>query len=222
MRQAPKPEPKPAPKPVAAAPQASAPAASNGWRALFNGKDLEGWVCDADADAWEVDAEGVLFPKAKGNLYTRERFGDFVLDLEFKNAPQNNSGVFFRIDDPKSWVQTGIEIQIYDSFGKTELDKHSCGALYDCQAPLKNAVKQPGEWNRMILTVKGPQVYVVLNGELVVDANLDDWTEAEKNPDGTKNKFKTAIKDFKREGHIGLQYHGNPIWFRNIRIKPLS
>jgi hypothetical protein len=51
--------------------------------------------------------------------------------------------------------------------------------------------------------------------------NLDQWTEAGKNPDGTPNKFKIAYKDMPRRGRIGLQDHGKPVWYRNIRIKPL-
>ena len=58
-----------------------------------------------------------------------------------------------------------------------------------------------------------------INGKVVVEANLDEWSEAQKNPDGSKNKFKTALKDLPRTGHIGLQYHGHPVWFRNVRVK---
>ena len=64
-------------------------------------------------------------------------------------------------------------------------------------------------------------IYVILNGEQVLNMNLDLWTEAGKNPDGTRNKFKTAYKDMARSGHIGLQYHGHPVWFRNMKVKEL-
>jgi hypothetical protein len=68
----------------------------------------------------------------------------------------------------------------------------------------------------------GPLVKVDLNGVRVVDINLDDWTQAGKNPDGAPNKFSTAYKDMPRRGHIGLQDHAKPVWFRNARIKPLD
>ena len=51
--------------------------------------------------------------------------------------------------------------------------------------------------------------------------DLDQWTEANKNPDGSKNKFGTAYKDMPRKGFIGLQDHGNAVWYRNIKIKEL-
>ena len=66
-------------------------------------------------------------------------------------------------------------------------------------------VNAPGEWNKYTITCTGNKIYVVLNGEQIIDMNLDLWTEAGKNPDGTPNKFKTAYKDMPRKGHIGFR-----------------
>ena len=122
------------------------------------------------------------------------------------------------MNDP---VQTGFEIQIFDSAGRAP-GKHSCGALYDAVAPSVEASKPAGEWNHIEITADGGRVKVALNGTDVVDADLDRWTEAGKNPDGSKNKFKKALKDFPRRGYVGLQDHNSPVWFRNIKLKPLG
>jgi hypothetical protein len=159
----------------------------------------------------------------KGSVWTTDQYGDCILDFDFKVDPQTNSGVFIRTGDTKSSVQTGIEIQIYDSFGKAEVGTHDCGAVYDCLAPSKNTVKEPGQWNHMTITTKGPTLQVVMNGEQIIDMNLDDWDEAGFNPGEpkTKNKFKKAIKDFPRVGHIGFQDHGKKVWYKDIKIKAL-
>jgi hypothetical protein len=73
----------------------------------------------------------------------------------------------------------------------------------------------------MVITARGSVLKVQLNGEQIAEMNLDRWTEPGMNPDGTKNKFKTALKDFKREGHIGFQDHGAEVAFRNVRIRAL-
>ena len=134
---------------------------------------------------------------------------------------QTNSGVFIRTGDITKSVQTGLEIQIFDSFGKDTPGTHDCGALYDCLAPSENCVKEAGQWNHVTIKAKGPMLTVVMNDVQIIDANLDDWTRAQYNPDGSKNKFKMAIKDFPRVGNIGFQDHGKPVWYRDIKIKSL-
>jgi hypothetical protein len=190
------------------------------WKPLFNGKDLAGWTTNV-TNTWVV-ADGVLTWKESAvDLWTVEQFGDFVLDLEFKCSPGCNSGVFIRTADPKDNVQTGLEIQLWDSFGVSKLEKHHCAALYDAQAPSANAERKPGEWNRLTITAQGSRIQVTLNDQLVNDFDLDRWTEAGKNPDGTSNKFKRPLKDFPRRGHVGLQDHHKAVWFRNVRIREL-
>jgi hypothetical protein len=189
--------------------------------ALFDGKDLSHWQSangGAPSAGWIIDGDTLTRQERAGYIWSKERFGDFVLDLEFKT--EGNSGVFIRTDDPKNPVQTGIEIQIYNP--TPEPSTHSTGALYDLAAPSKEASKPSGQWNHMRITTRDNYITVELNGEQIVEADLDQWTEAGKNPDGSKNKFKTALKDFRRDGHIGFQDHGHMVAFRNVRIKPLG
>ncbi len=186
-----------------------------GWRDLF-ADDLSN--CIYKQGSWAM-VDGVLTRKGGGDIWTKETFGDFVLDLEFKTANGSNSGVFIRTGDIADFVQTGIEVQIHETTDGTT--RGACGAIYDCLAPTKNTVKKAGQWNHYTITCKANKIYVVLNGEQIIDMDLEKWTEPHKNPDGTKNKFRTAFKDMPRKGHIGLQDHGDPVWFRNVKIKPL-
>jgi len=165
--------------------------------------------------------EGVLTTSETpgGIIWSKAAFGDYTITLEYKTSEKCNSGLFFRTD-PKNPVQGGFEIQVA-SEGLYN-GKHIVGSLYDAKEPTKSMAKPDGEWNKMSLTCKGPQITVVLNGEQVLDVNIDDWDTPEKNPDGSKNKFKKALKDLPRTGHFGLQYHGQPIWYRNIVITPLD
>jgi len=196
----------------------------DGWVLLWNGKDSEGWVDGAGA-ALKADhfQDGSINPKgAAGHMaYTKERYGNFVLACDAKVSKGCNSGLFFRTGTMKDPVQTGFEIQVFDSAGKEKVGKHDSGALYDIVAPSKNAMKPAGEWNHFEVTANGAKVSIALNGEKIVECDLDQGSEPEKSPDGTKNKFKTPLKDFPREGHVGLQDHGSEVWFRNLKIKPI-
>ncbi|MEI6178561.1 MAG: DUF1080 domain-containing protein [Verrucomicrobiota bacterium] len=197
-------------------PAASAAKAAGEWTVLFNGKDLTGWTNAAGGESkWAIEDGVMTGKKGCGDIWTKERFGDFVLEVEFKTT--GNSGVFIRTDNPKDNVQTGIEIQVDNPGGR---DRHSVGALYDLVAPGKNAAKADA-WNKYVITAKGSRITVELNGEAVCAMDLDQWTQAGKNPDGSPNKFKRALKDWKREGHIGLQDHGAAVSYRNIRVRKL-
>ena len=191
--------------------------ANNGWRDLFE-KDLSN--CLYKPASWVFEDE-MLSLKGGGYIWTKEQYGDFILELEFKIPPKGNSGIFFRTTDINDPVQTGIEIQVSDSYGR-ELRRGSCGAVYDCMAPSKNMAKKAEQWNHVILTCKDNKIYVVMNGRQIIDMDLNLWTQPHKNPDGTKNKFSTAYKDMPRKGHIGFQDHGKPVWYRNMSIKSLD
>ena len=204
-------------------------AEDDGFASLFNGRDLDGWTMGPDR-SWVVEDGAIALRREMDGrehnadyLWTKQKYGDFVLELEFKIPERANSGVFLRTSDRSDPVYTGIELQVTNSYGLTSWGKGNCaGAVYDCLAPTKNTIRPPGQWNQYRITCRGSQILVKLNGEQIVDMDLDQWTTANQNPDGTKNKFPRPLKDFARQGYIGLQDHGRAVWYRNIRVKRLD
>ena len=191
---------------------------TSGWKDLF-AADLSTAV---GGDHWKWE-DGFLVAKDHETIWTKESYSNFVLDLEFKVAKESNSGVFLRSADIKN-VLAALEIQVHDS---TDGSKYGMvGAIYDAMPPKKNAAKSVGEWNHFTITCKDSLVLVVFNGEEVIHADLNDWPEKGKNPDGTPNKFPKALKDYSRKGPLGLQgLHGKaqaPVWYRNLKIKVLE
>jgi hypothetical protein len=181
----------------------------DGWILMFDGKTTQGWMCG--------DKQGVYVS------HFDRKFSDFHFKCEYKFQAKCNSGVFLRISRPgDNGIGRGFEVQVFDSFGKEKPDRQDCGALYELMAPSKNMVKKPGEWNSCEIICVGPKVKVILNGEQVIDADLEQWSKPGLNPDGSKNKFKWAFKDAPREGYIGLSDHQHDCWYRNIKVKPLT
>jgi len=198
----------------------------DGWILMFDGHSTAGWMCgNKPMPAKQVD-NGTLNVLDQGvyvSHYDR-KFSDFHFACDYKFDPTTNSGLFFHIAKPNDpGIGRGFEIQVIDSYGKKPT-RFECGALYEFLAPSKQMVKPAGEWNHCEVICQGPSVKVILNGEQVIDANLDHWPEAGKNPDGSKNKFKWALKDMPREGYIGLSFHdkGKNCWYKNIKVKPLN
>lgn len=189
-------------------------------RWLFNGTDFTGWQSASGkppAGGWIVEDGAMVRKVQSGDIWTTQRFVDFVLELEFKTT--GNSGIFIRTDKPTDNVQTGIEIQVDNPSSKP--GKHSCGAVYDCLAPRTEVAKQ-GQWNHVVITAKDNNITVAMNGEPIIDMDLDRWSEPNKNPDGSMNKFRVPLKDFKREGHIGFQDHGAVVMYRHVKLTPLD
>jgi hypothetical protein len=203
-------------------------AAEEGFVWFFDGKDLSAWKSSPNSHWVVEDGAITLADRTDGKLnnpdylWTREKYANFILELEF-NVPDGyaNSGVFLRVSDLSDPVYTGLEVQVSNSFGKKISRGGTAGAIYDCLAPTKNAINKAGQWNHYRITCKDNKITVVLNGQHVLNMDLDRWTEPHKNPDGTPNKYHRALKDFAREGHVGLQDHGRPVWYRNIRIQRL-
>ena len=193
--------------------------------------DTTGWPSLVAADFsdavtkpgdWTVE-NGMLVAQNKETVWTKKSYANFILDLEFKVAKESNSGVFLRSGDTKS-VLAALEIQVHENQDSAHYGM--VGAIYNAQPPAKPMAKPVGEWNRFTITCQDSRVSLVFNGEEVWNVDLNNWQEPKKNPDGTPNKFAKALKDFSRNGPLGLQgLHGKaqaPVWYRNIRIKELK
>jgi len=201
--------------------QAAEAEKSGGWQVLFDGKTLDKW--DYRPAAWQVQDDGSVYSKGKGgNMFSKEKFQDFTLDIKFKMSKGCNSGVFVRMASRKDWLHSSMEIQVLDSFGRKKIGKHDCGAVYDAVVPKVNAARKAGEWNRYFITCFRNRVFVALNAVQIIDMDLNKWTTARKNPDGSKNKFRDPLKTLTHAGFFSLQTHGKPIWYRDIRVKPLT
>jgi hypothetical protein len=173
--------------------------------------------------------DGVLTATEDQCLWTKKRYDDFVLDLEFKTADGTNSGVIVHCSDMKDWIPNSVEIQIADDFsekwGKSP-KTWQCAAIFGRLAAAKSVVKKPGQWNRMTITCQGPMIYVLLNGQAVTEMDMRKWTDPKRNPDGSEIPpwLSKPLAGIPHAGHIGLQgkHAGAPIYFRNLKIKTLE
>ena len=198
---------------------------TSGWQDLF-APDLSNAVYPKGV--WSVD-DGVLTATKDKCLWTKKDYENFIVDLEFKNAPGTNSGVIVYASDTKDWIPHSVEIQIADDFSKkwsTKPRSWQCAAIFGHLAATKSVVKKPGEWNRMTITCQGKMIYVMLNGEPVTEMDMSKWTSAKKNPDGSEipSWLSTPFAELPTKGRIGLQgkHAGAPIFFRKIKIKELK
>ena len=192
------------------------------WTELFDGETLKGWAALGDDAGWTVD-DGCILCTVQGGkyLYTLDQFDDFILEIDFKIETNCNSGIFLRWRNLSDPVQTGIEIQVLDTHGVEPATTQCCGAIYDLVPPTRNVCKEAGGWNHHVITCNDNMLTVVLNEEQVAEMDVEQWDTPHQNPDGSKNKYHTALKDFPRCGHIGLQDHGGKVWYRNVRIREL-
>ncbi len=205
---------------------------------LFSGSDLDAF--EFAPNSWEIESDGSMVCrmekiidkqgkeriKGMGYIWTKKDFQDFELKVEYKLSEGANSGIFYRTDKDNP-VQGGLEIQLMDNEGFQKKSNRILppqklnASFYDGVAPKGDYSKPVGQWNHSRLVCKGPEVSFHLNGKLAFKINLNDWKEAGKNPDGSVNKFKVALKDLPGKGRIGFQNHGQVVWFRNVSIKAL-
>jgi len=208
-----------------------------GWKLLFDGHSLNGWHGYGRTDvpkAWKAEG-GVLHLDAAskksystnegGDIVTNEDFDNFDLKLEWKISPKGNSGIIFYVKEDKAKYSesymTGPEMQVLDNerHPDSKIIKHRAGDLYDLITSNPETVKPALEWNHVEIISKDGNLELYLNGSKVVQTTL--WNDAwKKLVAGSKFKDMPDFGKFK-SGHIGLQDHGNKVWYRNIKIKNL-
>lgn len=199
---------------------------ANGWHLLFDGTTTDGWHnynADTLSSQWQVqDGALVLTGSGGGDIVTDESFGSFELKLEWKISECGNNGLFFHAEEGLDVIWRGApEYQLLDNTcaDDAENPKHRAGANYDLHPPSEDATKPAGQWNQTRLVVDGGHVQHYLNGVKIVDYELwsDAWRQKVEN-----SKF-APFEEYgmAKSGPIGIQDHGDRVWFRNIKIRPL-
>jgi hypothetical protein len=193
---------------------------SNGFKSLFNGKDLNHWIGNK-TDYLVDNNEIVVRPKQgnHGNLYSVDEYSDFIFRFEFKLTPGANNGLGIHTPLEGDAAYVGKELQILDDTAAIYADLEPYqyhGSVYGVISPKKGYLKPIGEWNTEEVIIKGDAIQITLNGTVIVDGNM---AEASKN--GTLDGMDhPGLK--RNKGHIAFLGHGSELQFRNIRIKDLS
>ncbi len=195
---------------------------ADGWKLLFDGKTTKGWRnyrSDKIGDGWKV-VDGTLSRAAAGagDILTEDQYDAFELSLEYKISKEGNSGFMFHVTEEEDtpW-KTGPEIQIQDN--KDGHDPQLSGWLYQFYKAETDATKPVGEWNQLRVLITPTRCATYMNGVKYYEfvKGSDDWNERL-----AKSKFSSMPNFGKaKKGYIALQDHGNPVAFRNIKIRPL-
>ncbi len=178
---------------------------------LFNGKDLNDWSNNGN---WEVQ-NGVIARIGDGGDLVYQQTpvpDDFELQFEWKVAKGSNSGVYYR---PGQYEYQILDNQIHKD-GKNP--RTSAASLYFCMQPSHDATRPVGQWNRGRIICKGTVIQHWLNGEKVVGFDYSD------------PKWSSHVELLSQRGgelaargaYLRLQDHGDPVWYRNIRIRSVD
>ncbi|WKN30986.1 DUF1080 domain-containing protein [Porifericola rhodea] len=203
--------------------------AENEWTMLFDGNDASQWRNFKSQDLnWSVENGNLTTSGGKGDIITKEKYENFILEFEWKIERAGNSGVMYNVVEAEKYnspYETGPEYQLIDAVNFKEVHGHELedaqvtAANYALHIPKSTNVKLAGEYNLSKIVVNQGKVEHWINEEKAVEYELwsDQWKEEVAN-----TKFK-AMPDYgkAKSGHIALQDHGDAVWFREIKIKEL-
>jgi hypothetical protein len=182
-----------------------------GFELLFDGKGLDGWEQKGN---WVV-REGAIFRAERGGglTYSVKMIpDDFELRFQWKVAEGSNSGVYYR---PGQYEYQILDNQVHRD-GRNP--RTSAASLYFCIAPSKDVTKPVGQWNCGRVVCKGSVVQHWLNGEKVIDL---DYCDPKYAADVERLRIRGA--DLAARGrHLFLQDHGDPVWYRGIKLRALG
>ncbi|MCY1539779.1 hypothetical protein D9M68_753810 [compost metagenome] len=200
----------------------SAEEKNEGFKILFDGTNMHSWTGNT-TDYVIEDGNMAIRPKpgkgSGGNLFTKEEFSDFNFRFEFQLTPGANNGLGIRSPLEGDAAYVGMELQILDNDAPIYKDLKEYqyhGSIYGTVAAKRGFLKPMGEWNYQEVIAKGSKIKVILNGTVILDADIEPFKQ-----NGTiDGEDHPGIK--RDSGHIGFLGHGSPLQFRNIRIKDLS
>ena len=191
-----------------------------GFVSLFDGSNLDSWIGNKTGYVVEEGAI-VAHPEngGHGNLYTKDEYADFEFRFEFQLTPGANNGLGIRTPTEGDAAYVGMELQILDN--EAEIYKNLKpyqyhGSVYGVIPSKRGFHKPTGEWNQQEVIVKGSKIKVILNGNVIMDGDIEDAT---KNGTADHNEH-PGLKN--KTGHIGFLGHGDVVRFRNIRIKTIA
>jgi hypothetical protein len=181
---------------------------SDGWIALFDGKNLDNFNQIGNAD-WRIEDGAIVADKGNGFLVSKNTYTDYQLRAEFWIDDVANSGVFIRCTDPdKIGSATAYEVNIWDSRPDPT---YATGAIPTVAKvdPMPHAA---GKWNVYEITAKGSSLSVTLNGQKTVDGAQDARFASGR----IALQHGLGLKDAK-----GVESDGGTVKFRKLEIKPL-
>lgn len=188
-----------------------------GFVSLFDGKTLDGWQGNLQGHAVKNGAL-VCNKETRGKIVTKKEFANFVFRFEFKLSPGANNGIGLRTPLEGDPAYVGMESQILDDSAPNwaNLKPYQYhGSIYGIFSAKRGSLKPVGQWNSEEIVCDGSKIKVTVNGNVIVDADLDtvrDGTLDGKNHPGR----------FRKSGFVGFLSHGHDVAFRNVRIKELS